>query len=89
MVLRQSSGKTKRESNAENNDSDNQQNRPDDAADFASLGEAASAGVHGAGVYLFEVAGSHDPGRDGQRRANDQSENAQNEYKSATMWFHN
>jgi hypothetical protein len=39
--------------------------------------------------YLFEVPGSHDPGRDGQRRANNQAEDAKNENKCAAMWFHN
>ena len=89
VVLRQGGGKTKRENDGDNNKSDDQQNRPDDAADLASLGGAAPAGVHGASVHFFEVAGSHDPGRDGQRAANDQAEDAEDENKCAAMWFHN
>ena len=87
MVLRQAGGKNKRENDAHDNQADDQQNCPADAADFASLGGAASGGIHSAGFHLFEVAGYNDPSRDGQRRANDQAENAEDENKSAAMWL--
>jgi hypothetical protein len=87
-MLCQGGGKTNHKKQGTDADSYNQQNRSDDAADFASLGIAAPDGVHSARVHLFEVSGTHDPGRNGERGANDQAKDAENENKCAAMWFH-
>jgi hypothetical protein len=86
--MRDRSGETKHENQGDNNDADNHKNRADDAADFAGLRRAPTGGVHPSSVYLLEVVGAEHPGHDGHRRANNQSENAENENESAAMWFH-
>lgn len=69
-------------------DADRQQNRGDHPTDTTGVCQRPAAGVHSAGIDLFEIAIPHDPGCNAERRADDQAQNPKDQNECAPMWFH-
>ncbi len=87
MMSHGRAGQTENEEGDEGDNRQCRQNGGDQAADFAGVGQAPTAGIHGAGVHLLKIAFAHDPGSDAERAADHQAEDAEDENESAAMWF--
>ena len=76
-MLCQGGSQSNREHDGNDNDANNKQDRSNDTANLARLGQATSSRVHGAGIYLFEITGPEDPGHNGKWTTNNQAEDAE------------
>src|SRR5262245_32067230 len=66
----------------------NHENSSDHAADFSRLCCSATAWIHCSRIHFLQVSVSHHPGCNANWLANHQPQNAKNQNKCATMWFH-
>ncbi len=69
-------------------DSQDQENGADDAANPACVGHGPTTWIHCASVHLFQIAIAHDPGDDAQRGAEHKAQNTENKDESSVVWFH-